>query len=165
MAQRLGSFVGTPPHLLIMRKIGVFIGLLLALSAVSYGQVGPTQHVINHRDAAWLTKRGFPVATYDWQSDPINQQLALAARYRRQSSRCWRYGGLAYLASGLAATGILIGTFGVPSGQRRAYDDALGVMTVVNLGGLVTALGGGIWRKAKARRRVREAIRQNSPNE
>ena len=135
-------------------------GLLLALTMVSYGQVGPAPYAISHRDAAWLTRQGFPVAAYGWQNETINQQLALAARYRRQSSRCWRYGGLAYLASSLAVTGIAIGSFGVPSGQRRPYENALMVTTVIGTGGLVTALGGGIWRRAKARRRAREALRR-----
>ena len=136
-------------------------GLLLALTMTSFGQVGPDPYAISYRDAAWISKRGFPVTAYDWQNETINRPLALAARYRRQSSRCWRYGGLAYLASSLAVTGIAIGSFGVPSGQRRPYENALKVTTTIGLGGLITALGGGIWYKAKARHRAREAIRRN----
>ncbi len=98
------------------------------------------------------------MGTYDWNNEAINQQLALAARYRRQSSRCWRYGRLSYLASNMTTFGIFIGTFGIPSSQRRPYDNAVYVATVIGTGGLVTALGGGIWRKAKARRRVRDAL-------
>ncbi len=136
-------------------------GLLLALAVTSHGQVGPTEHAVSYRDAAWLSKRGFPVETYDWQNATINRQLALAARYLRQSDRCWRYGGLAYLIGGLGATGIVVGSFGVPSSQRAPYENALKVTTVVGAGGLITALGGGVWRKVKARRRGREAIRRN----
>jgi hypothetical protein len=137
------------------------IGLLVSAS-VAYAQVGPAEYAIDARDAAWLTKRGFPMDTYDWNNEAINQQLALAARYRRQSSRCWRYGGLSYLASSMTTFGIFIGTFGIPSSQRRPYDNAIYVATVIGTGGLVTALGGGIWRKAKARRRVRNALRLNN---
>ncbi len=136
--------------------------LIVALSAsvsVAYAQVGPAEYAIGSRDAAWLTKRGFPIDTYDWNNEAVNRELASAARYRRQSSRCWRYGGLAFLAGGLATTGIAIGTIGVPSSQRRPYDNAFDVATAVNLGGLITAPVGGIWRKAKARRRVRNALR------
>ena len=135
-------------------------GLLLALVVTSYGQVGPTQYAVGYRDAAWISKRGFPVSAYDWQNETINQQLALAARYRRQSNRCWRYGGLAYLAGGLATTGLMIGTFGLPSNRRQPYENAVAAVSVVSMGGLITALGGGIWRKAKARRRAREALRR-----
>ena len=136
----------------------VVVGLFI-LTATSYGQTDYDQQEISNRDAAWIAKRGFPVGTYDWQDEAINLRLTQAARYRRQSSRCWRYGGAAYLAGGVAMTGIMIGTFGVPSSQRQPYDNALKVATLVGTGGFVTALGGGIWRKAKARRRVREALR------
>ncbi len=139
----------------------LLIVALLASATVAYAQVGPAEYAIGSRDAAWLTKRGFPMNTYDWNKEAVNRELALAARYRRQLSRCWRYGGLAYLASSLAVTGIAIGSFGVPSGQRRPYENALKVTTTIGLGGLITALGGGIWRKAKARHRTREAIRRN----
>ena len=133
---------------------------LLASVSVAYAQVGPAEYAIGSRDAAWLTKRGFPMDTYSWNNEVINQQLALAARYRRQSNRCWRYGGLAYLGSSLAVVGIAIGSFGVPSGQRRPYEIALIVTTTLGTGGYIMALGGGIWRKAKARRRAREALRR-----
>ena len=48
-------------------------GLLLALTMVSYGQVGPAPYAINHRDATWLTRQGFPVAAYGWQNETINR--------------------------------------------------------------------------------------------
>ena len=163
--QRLGADWG---HLLVDRPITLpcmerkrkcmLSGLLLALVVTSYGQVGPIQYAVGYRDAVWISKRGFPVSAYDWQNETINQQLTLAARYRRQSNRCWRYGGLAYLAGGLAATGIAIGSFGVPSGQMQPYEHARRATAIVVTGGLITALGGGIWRKEKARRRAREAL-------
>ena len=53
-----------------------------------------------------------------------------------------------------------IGTFGLPSNRRQPYENAVAAVSVVSMGGLITALGGGIWRKAKARRRAREALRR-----
>ena len=48
-------------------------GLLLALTMVSYGQVGPAPCAISHRDATWLNRQGFPMAAYGWQNETINQ--------------------------------------------------------------------------------------------
>lgn len=139
----------------------ITVSLLLLLTALTgYSQNSDVSTLLTQKDEMWIQERGFPLNDYDWSNEEVNLNLELAAKYRKQSNKFWAYGGAGYLIGGIIGTAgaiIYIGdAFGGNDPQPNA---ALIIGTTMAYSGMIAALGGGIWKKAKARHRVRDAIR------
>jgi hypothetical protein len=137
----------------------MIIGLLNLAVHFCFGQIETNELSLNRWDSTWIQKQQFPLLAYDGNNAAINERLMLAAKYRKQS--------VVYISTGLAVyvVGGIVGGYGFARllGESLFSDSPdqsnphLVVGGSVASVGLSLAIGGGSWKKAKARRRVEEA--------
>ncbi|MGB3589891.1 MAG: hypothetical protein WBA23_25300 [Tunicatimonas sp.] len=115
-----------------------------------------TPYILTEEIVSGYKSGGFPLLEYDGSNTAINEQLRLAAKYRKQSVRFIAIGVPTYVLAGNAAfIGMLMDGFSGSGSSRTSPTTVLSI--TVSMGGLAAAVGGGSWKKAQARRRVRTA--------